>query len=187
MAISWGWLDEDNTYENVGAYMVALDDGRVLPLCSGTLVHPQVFMTAAHCTAYADELAAAGMVTAVDVSFDVDVRMEANPTLLPVAETHTHPDYDDFAAASNPHDVGVLILAEPVTGIDRPRRRRPRGHAKKSGESHQSHGPGLRRRLWRCAGLAAPRDHVRRSAPLCLFGIHRAGAGPTAHGPEPAP
>lgn len=117
-AISWGWLDEDNIYNNVGAYMVALDDGRVLPLCSGTLIHERVFLTAAHCTAYAEELTASGRITAVYVSFDVDVREDADPTLLPVAETHTHPAYDDFATASNPHDVGVLILAEPVTGID---------------------------------------------------------------------
>jgi hypothetical protein len=118
LAITWGEADEANAYPNVGAFMVqrARDDA-VVPLCSGTLIHEQVFLTAAHCTAYAEELLEAGTITDVYVSFDFDVSLDG-VSLLDVAEVVTHSEYDDFADLSNPHDVGALVLAEPVEGIE---------------------------------------------------------------------
>ena len=118
LAITWGEPDTDNQFANVGAFMVELDDGRVLPLCTGTLVHEQIFLTAAHCTAYAEEILGTGRAVDIFVTFDVDVRMEADPNLLDVSEMITHPLFDDFATASNPHDAGILVLADAVDGIE---------------------------------------------------------------------
>jgi len=115
-AITWGYPDEAGLYPFVGAFMVELNDERVLQFCSGTLIHEQVFLTAAHCTDYVEELMDDGRVVAVYVSFDWDVTPDANPALLDVAAIITHPDY--AWGGSNPHDVGALVLAEPVEGIE---------------------------------------------------------------------
>jgi secreted trypsin-like serine protease len=77
-------------------------------VCSGTLIHPRVFLTAGHCT---DGWESTG-VTTFWVNFD---QYALNPdTLLVVDQVITHPDYN-WGPTSNPHDVGALILAEPVT------------------------------------------------------------------------
>ena len=54
LAITWGTLDTTEEYPAVGAIIV---DWRVLGVpefglgetCSGTLIHPSVFLTAGHC------------------------------------------------------------------------------------------------------------------------------------------
>jgi len=105
VAITWGEPDTEHT--NVGAMMMVLPGWGNTPVCSGTLIHPRVFLTAGHCTVgvEADE---------VWVNFNQDgTNLEG---ILDVAEVITHPDYW-WGPYSNPHDVGVLILAEPVTGI----------------------------------------------------------------------
>jgi secreted trypsin-like serine protease len=108
LAITWG--EPDTTHTNVGAIVV--DHPRYGPyqICSGTLIHPRVFLTAGHCT---DAVQARGYET-VWVNFDQNALNEG--TLLDVEEVITHPDYN-WGPQSNPHDVGVLILKEPVTGI----------------------------------------------------------------------
>lgn len=107
VAITWGQLDTE--HDNVGAMVVDYPGYGPWQLCSGTLIHPQVVLTAGHCT---DGLEEDG-ITTVWVNFDQDA---LNPdTLLDVAEVVTHEDYDWGQA--DPHDVGALVLAEPVTGI----------------------------------------------------------------------
>jgi len=120
LAITWGEADEDNRYPNVGAFLVQrASDGAVVPLCSGTLIHEQVFLTAAHCTVYAQELLEEERITDVFVSFDFDVTLDETILFhVPDEGVITHPDYADFADPSNPHDVGALVLDEPVYGIE---------------------------------------------------------------------
>ena len=108
-AITWGELDADNEYPNVGAMVVDHPDHGLWQRCSGTLIHPRVFLTAGHCT---DGLEEDG-ITQVWVNLN---RYALNEdTLLDVETIITHPDY--LWGGSNPHDVGLLILAEPADVI----------------------------------------------------------------------
>jgi len=104
-AITWGQPDEVHT--NVGAMMMVLPGWGNTPVCSGTLIHPRVFLTAGHCTEGVD----AGEVW-VNLNQD-GTNLEG---ILDVAEVITHPDYY-WGPTSNPRDVGILVLAEPVTDI----------------------------------------------------------------------
>jgi len=113
-AITWGAEDGDG-HPNVGLISRPDPDNPDVqrPLCSGTLIHPQVFLTAGHCTDRLESLMAAGQLTieGVKVSFDADDALHQG--LLAVEEVITHPDYN-WGPYSNPHDVGVLILKRPV-------------------------------------------------------------------------
>jgi secreted trypsin-like serine protease len=105
-AITWGQLDTEHT--NVGAMVVDWPGYGPYQVCTGTLVHPRVVLTAGHCT---EGWEGTGVET-FWVNFDQDALNEA--TLLVVEEVITHPDYW-WGPTSNPRDVGALVLAEPVT------------------------------------------------------------------------
>jgi hypothetical protein len=85
-AITWG--DPDTEHTNVGAMVVDWPGYGPVQMCSGTLIHPQVFLTAGHCTTGLED----GGITTVWVNFDVNALNE--DTLLDVAEVITHPDYN---------------------------------------------------------------------------------------------
>lgn len=107
-AITWGELDTDHT--NVGAMVADLPDRGPLPICSGTLIHERVFLTAGHCTFDLDEWG----VTTVWVNFDP---YALNPdTMLLVEQVITHPDYG--WGSPDPHDIAALVLAAPVEDIE---------------------------------------------------------------------
>jgi len=103
-AITWGTLDSEHT--NVGAMVMDHPDYGPWQICSGTLIHPRVFLTAGHCTEGFED----GTIT-VWVNFDQYALNKK--TMLDVEQVITHPDYY-WGPTSNPHDVGVLILEKPV-------------------------------------------------------------------------
>jgi secreted trypsin-like serine protease len=107
LAITWGELDTEHT--NVGAMVVDHPEHGPWQVCTGTLIHPRVFLTAGHCTA---DWEGTGVET-FWVNFDPYALNEAS--LLDVEQVITHPDY--YWGGSNPHDVGILVLAEPVDDI----------------------------------------------------------------------
>ena len=101
-AITWGEPDTEHT--NVGAMVVDWPDYGPWQWCSGTLIHPQVFLTAGHCTDGLDEYG----IETIWVSFDEYALNE----LRDVKQVITHPEYG--WGTTDPHDVGLLILKEPV-------------------------------------------------------------------------
>lgn len=106
-AITDGEVDGD-LHPNVGA-LVAEFDGVKDWLCSGTLVAPDVFLTAAHCTAY---LASRG-ITEVWVTFD--------PVFDVTGGTFHHGSYvtnPGYNPTNLTGDVAVILLDERVAGVE---------------------------------------------------------------------
>ncbi|HKP45635.1 MAG TPA: trypsin-like serine protease [Pyrinomonadaceae bacterium] len=117
-AITYGFVDSNNTYSNTGAFIVQSPTGKIYPICSGTLIAPNVFLTASHCTQYfRDELAPLGYTAYV--SFDKSIPfgdLTSNKTkLLAVSNVVTNPNYNQ--AQSDSGDIGVLILSQNVKGV----------------------------------------------------------------------
>jgi hypothetical protein len=103
-AITGGSLD-GGAHPAVGLLVADLGNGPV-PDCSGSLVSPTVFVTAAHCTG---DLASAR----VWVSFDAQYVSGASP-LLP-GTAHTDPQWGQVKNDS--HDLAVVVLDKAVRGV----------------------------------------------------------------------
>jgi len=119
LAITGGTVDEKNTYSNVGAVVVQMPGEQPWVFCSGTLIHPRVFLTAAHCTIVPQQdpsLMRYGHVSFATDAFD-------SKTWHDVEVVITHPGYqppmDPGDLGNNPHlnDVGVMILKKPVRDV----------------------------------------------------------------------
>lgn len=131
-AITGGSEDTGGTrYPNVGMLVAYDDEFRFR--CTGTLITPTVFLTAAHCTE--------GTIGKTIVTFDWEVARQA-PSNLPraaddpgdgtseigytaasvvgdyaIGTAASHPGYSDFTDMANWNDVGVVVFDSPVEGI----------------------------------------------------------------------
>jgi Trypsin len=115
-AITFGHLD-GNVHPYAGALVAAyhLDRPGVKDvLCSGTLIAPRVFLTAAHCT---DFLPSRG-VGRHDVWVTFDASFTQSSSLIR-GTYHQHPDYgySGHGGFSDPHDLSVIVLDRAVTWI----------------------------------------------------------------------
>jgi len=117
-AITYGVVDSNNTYSNVGAFIVQSPTGQIFPICSGTLIAPNVFLTASHCTQYFTSTLQPAGYTAY-VSFDKSIPFgnltSTKTKLLAVDYVVTNPNYNQSQSDSG--DIGVLILHSNVKGI----------------------------------------------------------------------
>jgi hypothetical protein len=126
-AITFGEPD-GNGHPNVGA-MLATFGGDAVPFCSGSLIAPDVFLTAAHCIVGAEQIAEEeGVEPSYFVSFDSELGefpegnfdihefdLAAGVTLLP-----GEPFFDErfgTGGAARPFDIAVIVLDAPV-GIE---------------------------------------------------------------------
>jgi secreted trypsin-like serine protease len=117
-AITYGFVDSNNTFRNTGAFIVKTSNGQIFPICSGTLITPNVFLTAAHCTSfYTQELAPEGDVAYVSLDPSIPFgSLTSNKTeLLSVAHVVSNPNFNQ--AQSDSGDIGVLILDRDVRGV----------------------------------------------------------------------
>jgi hypothetical protein len=118
-AITYGFLDSNGTYSNVGAFIVqSPSTGKIFPVCSGTLITPNVFLTAGHCTSFFTQDLEPNGWTAY-VSFDGSIPfgdLTSNTSnLVGVSEVVTNPNFN--RSQSDPGDIGVLILDSNVPGL----------------------------------------------------------------------
>ncbi len=95
---------DGNRHPNVGGLVAsaAYSDGTWI-YCSGTLISPTVFLTAAHC----DEGTSSVRVTFSSAYQDGDTTYAGT--------FHADPAYDQ--AQSDPHDIAVVVLDKAVKGI----------------------------------------------------------------------
>jgi secreted trypsin-like serine protease len=117
-AITYGFVDSNNQFRNTGAFIVRSTNGENFPICSGTLITPNVFLTAAHCTLfYQQDLAPEGDVAYVSLDQSIPFgSLTSNKTqLLRVAHVVTNPNYNPSQSDSG--DIGVLILERNVSGV----------------------------------------------------------------------
>jgi len=102
-AITYGVPDGDG-HPGVGA-LVAEFNGQKDWLCTGTLISPTVFLTAAHCTAYLQSIG----ITDVWVTFDP--MFDAQKGTFVHGQMHPNPGYNQ--RASDPGDMAVIVLDVP--------------------------------------------------------------------------
>jgi len=133
-------LDTGNEYPNVGALVtVAEKNGAGVPegfvaKCSGTLIHERAFLTAGHCICPALPSGPPPFIR-INVTLDRNARDESkwrrvvkvagHPSLLPCVPPEFSSAWPGAPHASL-HDVGLVILADPVTDV-RPARLAPVG------------------------------------------------------------
>lgn len=108
-AITFGKPDGEN-HPNVGA-MILEDQNQKYLFCSGTLIAPTVFLTAAHCTAGA---AAAGVNPHdVWVTFDPVFDQDTNTFYQGTYDLNPNFGHDNHDL----NDIAVIILNEPINDI----------------------------------------------------------------------
>ena len=105
-AIVGGELD-GALHREVGAIVVSRGDD-VGPLCTGTLISPTVFLTAAHC------------ITRETYRVSFDSRFTSTSEMH-VGTFHAHPLFDPTRDRSewdpSPYDIAVIVFAEPIGDI----------------------------------------------------------------------
>jgi V8-like Glu-specific endopeptidase len=103
-AITFGAPDGPN-HPEVGALLntQAYSDG-TWAACSGTLISPTVFLTAAHCDLGVDR---------VEITFETDFHRDTGVTYW--GDWHADPQFNQ--AQGHPHDIAVVVLDNPVGGI----------------------------------------------------------------------
>lgn len=112
LAITFGELDGER-HPNVGALLVAwpYPGGTIDIVCSGTLVSPTVFLTAAHCVNW---MPGEG-IDPNDVYVTFDTAYSAGVSTLQRGTYHVNPNYGHDNSDLN--DVAVVVLDEPITDI----------------------------------------------------------------------
>lgn len=112
LAITYGFVDTNGTYSNAGAFIVkSPTTGEIFPICSGTLIAPDVFLTASHCTVFFEQdLAPLGYTAYVSFDSPIGFGAQTSPAtqLIDVQQVITNPDYTH--AQNDTGDIAVLLL-----------------------------------------------------------------------------
>lgn len=127
-AITNNWV-EDNEHPFVGLVVFYDTDGEFIWRCSGSLISPTKFLTAGHCTDIAEGAASARVYFQQDAGANYDPATQVDPvsgypeycaagtegTLCVTSHELYNYGFANFAGFPNTHDVGVVILDQPIT------------------------------------------------------------------------
>jgi hypothetical protein len=116
---------EDNEHPFVGLVVFYDEEGEFSHRCSGSLLTPTVFLTAGHCT---DGATTARVYFQQDAGANYDPETELDPvsgypeecangtlgTLCATSDELYNYGFDDFASFPDTHDVGLVILDQPI-------------------------------------------------------------------------
>jgi Trypsin len=117
-AITYGQLD-GNRHPYVGMVVIGDDQGNEGLCGSGTLIAPDVFVTAAHCTFDLEQFGLEFRGVTFDNVYDPGTSVVLPGTL------HIHPDFagpssapnSTFGDGAHADDIAVVVLDDPVAGI----------------------------------------------------------------------
>jgi secreted trypsin-like serine protease len=109
-----------SSYTNVGAFGI-VRDGSFLEICSGTLIAPNVVLTAGHCSFFFEDVEQRGL----DIVFTLDPSPTGTSTVYDATAFYTHPDYVDRLNGNSKcglygqctTDVGLVELATAPAGV----------------------------------------------------------------------
>ncbi|SDS03784.1 S1 family peptidase [Agrococcus carbonis] len=116
---------EDNEHPYVGLVVFYDEAGEFTSRCSGSLLTPTVFLTAGHCT---DGNTSARVYFQQDAGANYDPATQVDPVtgypetcapgtlgvLCATSDELYNYGFDDFASFPDTHDVGIVILDQPI-------------------------------------------------------------------------
>jgi hypothetical protein len=119
-AIVGGQLD-GNRHPGVGLLIGYDENGESFFACSGTLVSPTVFVTAAHCLGGSTLIQPADVTVTFGSQIPLDSEGVPTPAVEIDGEAYPNPAYHDddlFSTyAETSEDYGVVVLEEPATAV----------------------------------------------------------------------
>ncbi len=108
-AITYGELD-GNRHPNVGAMVAEWNTpGQKDLFCTGTLISPTVFVTAAHCTGYLESIGI------LDVWVTFDAHYDPATATIYHGVMHTNPAYSQ--RQDDTGDIAVIVLDRPIRNL----------------------------------------------------------------------
>lgn len=126
-AILEGTDDTTNRFESVGMLQAQVDPGEWAAFCSGTLVAPDVVLTAAHCTDFFTAPVGGAGFGPDDLRVSFDVAPDENSTYYVADHIVVHPDWltagpclgnsKHLCLASPAEDIALIFLRETVSGV----------------------------------------------------------------------
>ncbi|MHA7179489.1 S1 family peptidase [Arthrobacter sp. MDB2-24] len=119
---------EDNEHPFVGLVVFYDESGEFTHRCSGSLLTPTVFLTAGHCTDEDTGAVTARVYFQQDAGVNYDPANELDPVsgypefcaegtlgeLCATSDELYDYGFEDFAGFPNTHDVGIVILDQPI-------------------------------------------------------------------------